>query len=78
MVSGGNDSDTAWSNSRQPFRTRRNGWRRGRGAHMDYWALSHVYDEWIDCPGYPLEHDFGPECALRVKGAAEEMPVIEA
>jgi Xaa-Pro dipeptidase len=28
---------------------------------IDYQRLSHLYDEWIDYPGYPLEHDFPKE-----------------
>src|SRR5262245_27161020 len=28
---------------------------------IDFRHLSHVYDEWIDYPGYPVERDFSKE-----------------
>ena len=34
---------------------------------MDYSSFAHLYDKWIDYPGYPLERDFAlEEYALRV------------
>ena len=41
---------------------------------MDYAALSHIHDRWVDYPGYPLEHDFSrEEYQLRMGRARQEM-----
>ena len=46
---------------------------RERGA-VDYLALSRIYDDWIDYPGYALSHDFSrDEYSLRLTRARDGM-----
>lgn len=41
---------------------------------MDYAAFAHLYDRWIDEPGYPLEHDYEEaEYRERLRRAREAM-----
>ena len=43
---------------------------------MDYRALAHLYDGWIDAPGYPLTHDF-PEAEYAARLARSRARMTE-